>query len=194
MELVRIGEHVTLEPLDSGIALLTLCHEASHNALGEPMVRALDAALTRAEAWPALKVVVLLGLPDVFSSGADPSLLGRLLEGSLAPAEILLPRRLFAVPVPIVAAMEGHAIGGGLALGLCADVIVAARESRYGVTFTDLGFTPGMGTTRLCEHAMLPALAHELLFTGEARRGAELDGRAFNAIVPRSEVRPRAIS
>ena len=194
MELLKHGQHATLELDPAGVARLTMCHEESRNALGEAMVRALEAALEAAEAWPALKVVVLLGLPDMFSSGADPSLLARLVDGSLSPTEILLPRRIFAAPVPVIAAMEGHAIGGGLALGVSADVVVAARESRYGVTFTDLGFTPGMGTTRLLEHVMTPALAHELLYTGELRRGTALEGRAFNAVLPRREVRAHALA
>ena len=55
------------------------------------------------------------------------------------------------------AAGEPIKIGGGFALGLCADVILLARESRYGCTFMNLGFTPGMGTTSLLEHVLSTA-------------------------------------
>ena len=67
-----------------------------------------------------------------------------------------------------------------------------AEESRYGFTFLDLGFTPGMGTTRLLEHTLAPAIAHELLYTGELRRGAELAGTGINHVLPRARVRARA--
>jgi polyketide biosynthesis enoyl-CoA hydratase PksI len=84
--------------------------------------------------------------------------------------------------------MAGHATGGGFALGLAADIVVMAEESRYGFTFMNLGFTPGMGTTALCEHVLSPAVAHELLYTGELRRGARFAGSGINHVVPRHDV------
>jgi len=94
----------------------------------------------------------------------------------------------------VISAMEGHAIGGGLALGLSCDLVVLARESRYGASFMNMGFTPGMGSTRLLEWALSPALVAELLFTGATKRGRELEGRAgVNAVVPRAEVMARAL-
>ena len=94
----------------------------------------------------------------------------------------------------MIAAMEGHAIGGGFALGLCADIVIIARESRYGLSFMNMGLTPGMGTTRLLEHCLSPALAHELMFTGEFRRGADFANHGgFNYVLPRAEVRSKAM-
>jgi polyketide biosynthesis enoyl-CoA hydratase PksI len=90
--------------------------------------------------------------------------------------------------------MEGHAIGGGLALGVCADIVLISRENSYGCTFMNMGFTPGMGTTRMLEHVMGPAIANELMFTGKCFKGAEFVGRSsFNYILPRSEVYPKAL-
>jgi polyketide biosynthesis enoyl-CoA hydratase PksI len=111
----------------------------------------------------------------------------------MAPTDLMLSRAVLDVPVPIVAAMEGHAVGGGLALGCCADIVLVARESRYGASFMNMGFTPGMGLTRLLEHVPSPAIAHEQLYTGEFRKGADFLGAGgFNAILPRAEVQPRA--
>jgi polyketide biosynthesis enoyl-CoA hydratase PksI len=177
---------------EAGVWAVQLCDRPGNNALDEPMVDDLQAAL-RAAADPAVKVVVLLGLPEVFCSGAPAELLRRLAAGQVAPTDIMLARAVLEVPVPTVAAMEGHAVGGGLALGCCADIVLAARESRYGASFMNLGFTPGMGLTRLLEHVLSPALAHELLYTGEFRKGADFLGASgFNAILPRAEVRARA--
>jgi polyketide biosynthesis enoyl-CoA hydratase PksI len=101
---------------------------------------------------------------------------------------------LLDIPVPTIAAMEGHAIGGGLALGLCADIILIGRESRYGCGFMNLGFTPGMGTTRLLEVVVSPPIAHEMLYGGEPLKGAHFEGRSgFNYILPRRQVRPKAL-
>jgi polyketide biosynthesis enoyl-CoA hydratase PksI len=177
-----------------GIARVSLDDPVHANALDEETVAALRDALASAGRDPRTKVVVLLGGDDVFSHGAPRELLARLARGEASPSDILLPRALLDCPVPVIAAMAGHATGGGFALGLAADVVVLARESRYGLTFMDLGFTPGMGTTRLCEHVLSPAVAHELLYTGERRRGADL-ARAggLNHVLPRAEVVPRAL-
>lgn len=178
-----------------GIGVVAMRDEVGKNAMSEPFVRELVARLAEATAWDELRVLVLTGLPDMFSSGATREVLVGLVRGSLAPSDILLPKAVLDVPVPVIAAMEGHGIGGGFALGLCADLVVIARESRYGASFMNMGFTPGMGMTELLLHVMTPAQAHELLFTGEPRKGAAFVGASgFNAILPRAEVLPHAMN
>ena len=135
---------------------------------------------------------MLTGEGDTFSCGAPRELLLRLAAGEVRPTDILLPRLLLDCPVPVVAAMAGHATGGGFALGLAADIVLIGDDSRYGFTFMNLGFTPGMGTTRLCEHVLSPAVAHELLYTGELRRGSAFAGSGINHVLPRHEVEAAA--
>lgn len=177
-----------------GIAVVEMRDVAGRNALGEAFVAALTAAIDRAVADPSARVIVLKGGQQVFSSGASKELLRRLLDGDIVPTDIQLPRYLLAVPLPMIAAMEGHATGGGFALGLCADIVIIARESRYGLSFMNMGLTPGMGTTRLLEHCLSPALAHELMFTGEFRRGADFANHGgFNYVLPKAEVAAKAM-
>jgi polyketide biosynthesis enoyl-CoA hydratase PksI len=57
----------------------------------------------------------------------------------------------------------------------------------------NLGFTPGMGTTKLCEHVLSAAVAHELLYTGELRRGSRFEGSGINHVVPRAQVERAAM-
>ncbi|MCK6591272.1 MAG: polyketide synthase [Polyangiaceae bacterium] len=186
---------VELDRREGGVAVVTMRDAGGRNAMSERFVADLLAALRDAEAWSALKVVVLAGLPDVFSSGASLDMLVRLARGEIAPTDILLAKVLLDMPVPVVAAMEGHAIGGGLALGLAADVVMIARESRYGASFMNMGFTPGMGITKLLEHVVAPAVAREMLFTGEPKKGSFFEGKSgFNAILPKAEVMPRAMA
>jgi polyketide biosynthesis enoyl-CoA hydratase PksI len=176
-----------------GIARLTLADAHSANALGEEMVGALRdrfAAIGRAA---DARVVVLTGEGETFSSGAPRALLLRLAAGEVRPADIVLPKLLLDCEVPVIAAMAGHATGGGFALGLAADIILIGEDSRYGFTFMNLGFTPGMGTTRLCEHALSAAVAHELLYTGELRRGSGFRGSGINHIVPSQQVETLAL-
>lgn len=175
---------------EDGVATVEMRDQADANALGAEMVVELTAALREVSEDTSTKVVVLFGLPDVFCSGAPERLLVALARGEVDPTEIALAAALLDVAVPTIAGMEGHAVGGGLALGFCADVVVLAEESRYGATFMNYGFTPGMGTTRLLEHALSPAVAHELLFTGELRRGRDFAGRSgVNHVVAKRDVR-----
>lgn len=176
-----------------GIATITLDDPSSANALGEAMVHSLTEAFDAVGRSPDTKVVVLLGIGDTFSSGATLDALLKLVRGEGDPSDITLPRALLGCPVPVIAAAEGHAIGGGFALALAADIVLLSGESRYGFSFMNLGFTPGMGTTRLCEHVLSPAIVHELLFTGEMRRGSQFDRfTGINHVLPRTEVRDAA--
>lgn len=184
--------HLTCD--ERGIGLLSMEDREGRNALSAPFVEALTLRLAEAGSRADLRVLVLRGLPEVFCAGASLDLLRGLAKGEVVPADIVLPRAVLDVPVPVIAAMEGHAVGGGLALGLCADMVLIARESRYGASFMNMGFTPGMGITRLLGHVLSPALANEILFCGENKRGAWFEGRSgFNAILPRPEVLPRAM-
>ncbi len=186
--------NVRLEKDRSGVGVLAMRDEAGRNAMSIPFVEELSAVLREAAAWRDAKVIVVTGLSDVFSSGADEATLVALAKGELAPTDILLPKLVLDLPVPAIAAMEGHAIGGGLALGFACDMVLLAKESRYGASFMNMGVTPGMGTTRLLEWALSPALVAELLFVGEPKRGRDLDARAgVNAVLPKAEVVPHAM-
>jgi polyketide biosynthesis enoyl-CoA hydratase PksI len=179
--------------LDNGIAHLTLSDPARSNALGEPMVHAIADAFAAIDADHDVRVVVLSADGETFSCGAPRELLLRLSRREVRPTDILLPRLLLSCPVPVIAAMAGPATGGGFALALAADIAILARESRYGFTFMDLGFTPGMGSTALGEHVLPPAVLHEMLYTGELRRGADLERSGFNHVLPRAQVHEKAL-
>lgn len=188
------GRTVTLEEPVEGVRAVLMADKAGRNAFSEHFVADLLAALDTLGRDPSVRAIVLLGLPDVFAAGAPRELLLRLAEGQVAPSDIVLSQAVLDLPVPVIAAMEGHATGGGLALGLCADIVLMARESRYGASFMNMGFTPGMGITKLLEHVLSRAVAHELLYTGEFRRGSEFAGQGgINYVLPRSQVRSRAI-
>src|SRR5690606_11716010 len=150
-----------------GIAEIAMRSADGHNALTDAFAGALEDAIARAGADPASRVILLTGTPEVFCSGASKAVVLQLASGDLSPADLHLPRVGLGAARPDIGAMEGHAVGGGLALGLCADIVLLARGSRYGCNFMELGLPPGMGTTRLLAQALSPALAQELLFTGE---------------------------
>jgi polyketide biosynthesis enoyl-CoA hydratase PksI len=182
---------VTVER-DGGVATVTMADPATANAITHEVVEALGAAFAEVGRDREVRAVVLAGLPHVFSSGAHRDVIDDLISGRRDTGELVLPRVLLDCPLPCIAAMAGYAIGGGFALGMAADLVVLGAESRYCMNFLDLGFTPGMGTTALLEHALSPAIAHELLYTGEARRGRDLARTGVNHVVPAAEVLARA--
>ncbi|MFO0722481.1 MAG: polyketide synthase [Myxococcota bacterium] len=178
--------------VEDHIGLIEMVDAEGRNGFSEGLVRALLWALAEVEANREIVVAVLAGLPEIFSSGATPGVLEAIREGNYPATELVLGRHLIDLRVPVIAAAEGHAIGGGFALLLSCDLSVLAKESRYGANFMSLGITPGMGTTRLLEEIVGKSLAHELLYTGELRRGSTLVGAGFSAVVERAEVRDRA--
>ena len=177
-----------------GVALVQMDDAAGKNALSHDMVDGLGLVFDRLGRNPEVRAIVLAGLPDIFSSGANLQVLDDLVSGRRAATEVLLPRVLLDCPVPCIAAMAGYGVGGGFALGVAADIVILGRESRYCLNFLNGGFTPGMGTTVLFEHVLSPALAHELMFSGEARLGRDFEGRCgINYILPKGEVLSKAL-
>jgi polyketide biosynthesis enoyl-CoA hydratase PksI len=144
---------------------------------------------------PDLKVVIVSGVRDVFCAGASLDSLKALAAGDADERDLFaLPGALLGFPLPIVAALEGHAVGGGLALALCCDLVVAAESARYGFNFSQIGITPGMGTTRLLPLLVGDRLASEMLLTGRYFLGRELRDRGlFNYVLPATEVDRRAV-
>ena len=185
---------VTLAMVEEGIALLTLQDEEKKNSFYGDFIDQLIARLGELAGLEEARVCIFRGLPDVFSSGANRDLLLELAEGKQEASDIVLPKVVMDLPIPTIAAMEGHAIGGGLALGLCCDVILAARKSRYCCSFMNMGFTPGMGITRLLELAVGPYVAAEMMFGGQFFKGSHFDkASGFNYVLPRDEVYPKAL-
>jgi enoyl-CoA hydratase/carnithine racemase len=156
------------------------------------LVSRLQALCAAAQADRSMRVMLLCGGEQYFSAGAsEEALLAAEVEVALLAYVREVPRLLLQLPIPTIAVMRGHAIGGGLVLGLWCDFAVLAEESLYGANFMALGLTPGMGATALLEDAFGGPLAREMLFTGRLLKGRELRGRAVplaHAIVPAADV------
>jgi polyketide biosynthesis enoyl-CoA hydratase PksI len=184
--------HVT--ELGDGIVELRLDDAEHENRLSDQLCDELLARLAELSHRQDVKVLVLRGRPDVFCAGATMAALRRVLAGELHVKDLLLSRPVLDFPVPVIAAVEGHAVGGGLVLALCCDIVVAARERRYGMNFAGMGFTPAMGVTALLPAAVGSALASELTLTAKLYKGHELDGIGlFTHVVAADEVLDTAL-
>ena len=142
----RIGDvHVTR---DGFVATVTI-DKPPINAVSVDLMRDLADALEMLDKDGVTRAVVLATTGKVFCSGADLS--NRTSEGPI-PERSINPLydqavRLFSTELPIIAAVQGAAIGAGLGLSLIADFRVAAPEARFAANFTKLGFHPGFGLT-----------------------------------------------
>lgn len=185
---------ITLDTDEQGIAILQMQDRVKKNALGTAFVEELTEALQQVSQRPGIRVCVLRGLEEVFCAGGDEELLLALAQGELVASDIMLSRAMLEVPIPTIAVMEGHAVGGGLTLGLCCDVVMMARESRYGCSFMNMGFTPGMGTTRLLALAVGEYVAAEMMLGGQFFRGSHFENRSqINYILPREQMWRKAM-
>ena len=178
------------------VALLTLEHVGSYNALGRDLVAELTGRLTDAAADPDVRVVVVTGAGPAFCAGADiaevPAMIGA------APTDELPFDRLFDVltdyPTPTVAAVRGIAYGGGCELALACDIAIAGHSARFAVPEVKLGVIPGAGGTQRLVHAVGKAKAMRMLLSGDAVDAAwACDAGRVADVVDDDEVVPAAI-
>ena len=180
---------------DTGIAVVSMADTENKNIFSDALIDELLSALRDLETIHQPKAMILKGLPDVFSGGAEKDTLIALAEGRLYVKDLIISEKLIETSFPVIAAMEGHAMGGGLIMAVCCDIVIAAQESRYGTVFMNMGFTPGMGTTTLLADLVGPYIANEMMFTGKRYKGRELAGKCtnINYILPRTEVMSKAM-
>jgi len=162
---------------DGAVAVLTIDNAAKLNALSPPTLHALGRALDDLEADAAVRAVILSGAGDrVFCAGADIKAWADLEPFDCARQWILAGHRLFdrlaAFPAPVIAALNGHAFGGGLELAAACDLRVAVAEAEFGLPEASIGVVPGWSGIHRLSRQMPPAIVREMAMTG-ARIGAE---------------------
>jgi 2-(1,2-epoxy-1,2-dihydrophenyl)acetyl-CoA isomerase len=152
------------------VAVVTLNHDAAINALSVAMVESLNAALDVVKTGD-FRALVLTGAGRGFCSGADmKELPARREEGaSLVLERVFHPlfRRLRDLPMPVVTAVNGAAVGIGMSLALMGDLTVAARSSYFLLSFARIGLVPDGGATFLLPRLIGLARARELAMLAE---------------------------
>ena len=185
---------VKIEVNDKGIAYLRMDDPANKNVFSPDLVDSFIQGMDQLETRYKPKVCIVSGLKEVFSGGARKEDLLALCDGKILVKDLLISEKLVLAPFPLIAAMEGHAIGGGLMIAACCDIVLAAREMRYGAVFMNMGFTPGMGCTTLLAELVGPLVANEMMYTGKMFKGSYLaqQGTNINYILPRDRVMAKA--
>lgn len=194
-----MSERAVLYEAANRIGTITLNRPDQRNAMTPELLDAFSEAIGEALADEGIRCLVITGTGRCFSAGAD-------LRSSLQRSDLGKPSReasfamyepflqVLDMKVPVIAAMNGHTVGGGFGLTLLADIRVANVDAKYGANFARLGIHSGLGISYVLPRLVGLAHASELLYTGKLIRGSEAlaIGLATHA-VQADEVLPTAI-
>jgi enoyl-CoA hydratase len=182
----RMGyEHIQLE-VAAPVATITLNRPKVLNALSPELIREVTGALAELDADQSIRAVVLTGGPKVFAAGAD---IGDMADRS--PVDQLTRDQtgrwapLAGFGKPLIAAVNGYALGGGCEVALMCDLIIAGETARFGQPEINLGIIPGAGGTQRWPRTAGKHVAMEVMLTGApvtAQRAFELG--IVNKVVP----------
>lgn len=159
---------------DGTTVILTLDYPARRNALAMPMRQAMIDAFETMESDPAIRAVVLTGAGGTFCAGGDISGMGS--SDLLAGRERFrithkLVRLFIKSRLPIIAAIEGHAVGAGLSLALCCDTIVAATDAKLAAGFGRVGLIADLGLLHTLPARIGQGRARQVFLYGETITG-----------------------
>jgi enoyl-CoA hydratase/carnithine racemase len=190
VEVGGLGEFVRVELADA-IATIRL-DRPKINALNAQVQEEIAAAAAEVSQDAAVRAVILYGGERVFAAGADIKEMEQLGYPQMTERSARLQASFSAVadiPKPVVAAVTGYALGGGLELALCADFRVLGENAKVGQPEILLGIIPGAGGTQRLPRLIGPARAKDLIFTGRHVPAAEaLAIGLADAVVPDDEV------
>jgi enoyl-CoA hydratase/carnithine racemase len=185
-----VGEFVRLEVAD-GIGTIRL-DRPKMNAINARLRDELAEAAKQAHDDPAVRAVILYGGERVFAAGADIKEMAEMSYAGMTEHCRALQNALNTVAMigaPVVAAITGYALGGGLELALCADFRVAGESAKVGQPEIQLGVIPGAGGTQRLPRLIGPARAKDLVFSGRHVKADEAEKIGLvDEVVPDDQV------
>ena len=166
------------------VARLTLNRPKAMNAMNLATLAELERRLNEIAADPALRVLVITGSGPAFCAGAD---LKEVLAGaSLGPGEpdfLDIANRVLGLlrdfPKPVIAALNGVTMAGGLELAMCADIVIAAESATIGDAHANFGVYPGAGGAAILPRLVPQNIANYLLMTGKSLSAADMKQYGF---------------
>jgi enoyl-CoA hydratase len=191
-------QNLLLEQPESGVYLLTVNRPKALNALNAATLDELLRATAEVGADPAARVMLVTGSGErAFVAGAD---IAEMAGFTAAQAQAFSERgmrvmsALEALPVPVIALVNGYALGGGCELALACDWIIAGEGAVFGQPEVNLGIPPGFGGTQRLARIVGRARALELVTTARQLRAAEAMAIGLvNEVVPASALRERGL-
>jgi len=181
------------------VGILTLNRPEALNALSLEMLDQLDGVLDAVERDTEIRVIIITGAGEkAFSAGAD---IEAMREATALEARAFAQRghevtnRVESFPRPIIAAVNGYALGGGCEFALACDIRLVSERASFGQPEVNLGIIPGWGGTQRLARTTSPGFAKELIFTGRMCRAAEAHAIGLaNHAYPHEELMGEAIA
>ncbi len=161
-------DDIRVQPPEAGVLLITLHRPDALNALRTRLLAELAEALGAAADDAEVRCVVISGGPKVFAAGADIKEMAALdAIGVLNDRRPEYWRAIRAFPKPLIAAVNGYALGGGCELMMHADIVIAGSDAKFGQPEINLGIIPGAGGTQRLVRSVGKPLAMKLVLSGE---------------------------
>jgi enoyl-CoA hydratase/carnithine racemase len=190
-----VSEFVRVEAED-GIATIRL-DRPKMNALNAQVQAELAEAARQVGDDDEIRAVVIYGGAKVFAAGADIKEMAEMSYADMSVHSRTLQEfttALAAIPKPVIAAITGYALGGGLEVALAADFRVAGESARVGQPEIQLGIIPGAGGTQRLARLIGPARAKDLIFSGRhVKAGEALEVGLVDSVVPDADVYAAAL-
>ncbi|MCZ6764675.1 MAG: 2,3-dehydroadipyl-CoA hydratase [Alphaproteobacteria bacterium] len=162
MENIKVEERT-----QDRVVVITLDRPKVRNALNRAMLTEIAETLEAVAANDTFRVVVLTGGEEVFAAGADLKEMADLdMVGVMHDPRSKLWRRITAFPKPMIAAVNGYALGGGCELAMQADIVIAGEGAQFGQPEINLGIIPGAGGTQRLVRAVGKSLAMKMILSG----------------------------
>jgi enoyl-CoA hydratase len=186
---------VLCESPRNGVALVRINRPQVKNAINMRVRELLTEHFTRLGGDDDVRCIVLTGNEEAFVAGAD---IGEMAD--LTPTELMLRRNhlhwraIASCPKPVIAAVNGFALGGGCELAMHADIIIAGEGAKFGQPEIRVGIMPGAGGTQRLTRAVGKFKAMKMVLTGEPVTAAEAEAIGLvSEVVPDAEVLERAL-
>lgn len=187
-----MSEHIRVG-VEDGVLTVAMARPEKRNALTQAMYAGLADAFERAASDPAIRCLLITGTEDVFCAGNDiADFRNRPAEDGTRPSRRFYTG-LATLEKPVVAAVQGLAIGIGCTMLLHADIVYAAPEARFRLPFVDLGVVPELGSSLLVPRLVGRHRAAELMLLGEFFGAEAAREMGFvNRVLDRAELLPNA--
>ncbi|KAK4143621.1 ClpP/crotonase-like domain-containing protein [Dichotomopilus funicola] len=173
----RSYEYIQVSEPRPGVGQVTLNRPKALNALSTPLITELNTALRTFQSSPSISAIVLTGSERAFAAGADIKEMAPLTFSQAYTTSFIesWSDLTTALKKPLIAAVSGHALGGGCELALMADILYCTRTANFGQPEIKLGTIPGAGGSQRLTRAVGKAKAMELVLTGKSFSGEEAE-------------------
>ncbi|KAK0748768.1 ClpP/crotonase-like domain-containing protein [Apiosordaria backusii] len=160
-----------------GVGQITLNRPKALNALSTPLITELNSALSTFQSSPTTSVILLTGSEKAFAAGADIKEMAPLTFSHAYLTSFIesWSNLTTSLKKPLIAAVSGHALGGGCELALMADILYCTKTANFGQPEIKLGTIPGAGGSQRLTRAVGKAKAMELILTGKSFSGEEAE-------------------